>query len=85
MSGGVRITSAVSRNPTVNLKIAGEHDIFPDSVIGTQSGDNVSVPGTIWFGNVMGPFVSTDISGEPPSVQPTVTIEITTDQGVVNP
>jgi hypothetical protein len=77
--------SQTGLNPAINLKIAGERVIFPSSVVGTQSGDIISAPGPMWFEMGYAPTVSADISGESPSVWPTVTIEITTDQGVVNP
>jgi hypothetical protein len=77
--------SQTGLNPAINLKIAGERDIFPSSVVGTQSGDIISVPGVMWFEAGYAPTVSADISRESPSVWPTVTIEITTDQGVVSP
>jgi hypothetical protein len=81
VSGG----AASSYNPTINLKIAGERDIFPNSVSGTQPGDSILVPGPIWFANVMGPYLTADISGEPSSAWPTFTIGVTTDQGVISP
>jgi hypothetical protein len=77
--------SQTGLSAAINLKIAGERDIFPSSVIGTQSGDIISVPGPMWFQLGYSPTVSADISGESPSVWPTVTIEIITNQGVVSP
>jgi hypothetical protein len=77
--------SQIGLNAAINLKTAGERAIFPSSVIGTQSGDIVSAPSPMWFQLGYAPTVSADISGESPSVWPSVTIEIITDQGVVNP
>jgi hypothetical protein len=77
--------SATSCNPAINLKVAGERIISPSSLRGVRSGDSISVPGQLWLTNGVTPTISADINGEPPSVWPTVTIEITTDQGVVNP
>jgi hypothetical protein len=76
---------ATSYNPTINLKIAGERNIFQSSVSGAQSGDSISAPGPIWFESTMRPSLSADISAEPPSVWPSFTIQVTTDQGVANP
>ena len=76
--------SQISYNPTIDLRTAGERDIFPSSVTGAQSGDNISVPGAIWFSYGYSPTISADISGESSSVWPTVTIEITTQQGLIN-
>jgi hypothetical protein len=86
-SGTAVISSEVSinYNPAINLKIAGEREIFPNSIVGAQSGDSIPIPGTIWFEQGIWPYLSADISGEPSSVWPTFTIEVTTDQGVVNP
>jgi hypothetical protein len=81
ISGG----ASSSYKAAVNLHLAGERDIFSDSATGSQSGDVISVPGAIWFQNVMAPSLNVDISGESPSVWPTFTIEITTDHGVVSP
>src|SRR5262249_34890184 len=72
--------------PAINLKIAGERDVLPSSVTGQTSGDTVlSIPEAIWFPSTATPFLGTNVSGEPPAVWPTITIEMTTDQGVVNP
>src|SRR5262249_27971058 len=58
ISGGV----STSYNPTINLKIAGERVILPSSLVGVQSGDIISIPGSIWFEQGMAPFLSADIS-----------------------
>jgi hypothetical protein len=87
-AGGTAVISSelsTNYNPAINLKIAGDREIFPNSIVGAQSGDSISIPGTIWFEQGIGPYLSADISGEPSSVWPTFTIEVTTDQGVVNP
>jgi hypothetical protein len=72
-------------NPVINLKEAGQRVISPSSQTGARSGDSILVPGPLWFGNGVTPTIAADISGESPSVWPTVTVEVTTDQGVVNP
>ena len=73
--------SAMRYDPSINLKVAGERDVFPRVVVGQQSGDsNLSIPGPIWFAESYAPYMATDISGENPGTWPTVTIEITTDQ-----
>jgi hypothetical protein len=77
--------SQTGLSAAINLKIAGERVIFPSSVVGTQSGDIISAPSRMWFELGYAPTVSGDISGETPSIWPTVTIEIITDQGVVSP
>jgi len=87
-AGGTAVISSelsANFNPAINLKIAGDREIFPNSIVGAQSGDSISIPGTIWFEQGIGPYLSADISGEPSSVWPIFTIEVTTDQGVVNP
>jgi hypothetical protein len=85
-SGAAVISGAISTryNPEINLKIAGQRDIYPSSVTGAQSGDSISIPGTIWVENMVFAWLSADLSGEPSSVWPTFTIVITTDQRVVN-
>jgi hypothetical protein len=73
-------------SPTINLKMAGLRSITPSSVTGSQSADsNLSMPGPAWFADFSGVLISSDVSGESPSLWPTVTIEIATDQGVINP
>jgi len=72
--------------PIINLKIAGERVITPAGVSGAQRGDSaLSVPEAVWFTGQGGIAASADISGESLSMRPTVTIEIVTEQGVVNP
>lgn len=71
-----------SGTPSVNLKTSGQRAVFPDYVTGQQSGDSgLSIPGPLWWAfGTFGPYLGTDISGENPSVYPSVTIEIVTDQ-----
>jgi hypothetical protein len=71
-------------NPVINLNIPGERDLFPASVAGMQSDDSISPPGFLWSLYGTSPTISANIAHEPSSVWPTVTIEVTTDQGVVN-
>ena len=77
-------TYSVDRwNPQIDLKVAGERDIFPTSVVGAQPTDSISAPGPVRvFDNQFAPYVSSNISGEPPSVYPTVQIIIITDGGL---
>jgi hypothetical protein len=78
--------STFDYQPVVNLKIAGERYVFPNSVVGQQSGDSgLSVPEVIWFSGTVAPYLGVNISGESPTVWPSITIEIVTDQRVVNP
>jgi hypothetical protein len=72
-------------NPEIDLKVAGERDIYPNAVTGANPGDYINPPGTIWFQNTVFPWLSADLRGESSSVWPIFTIEITTDQGIVNP
>lgn len=70
---------------SVNLKIAGERVITPSGVTGNQSGDDdLSLPDTsTWLsGSLLVQFTS-DISGESAGVRPSVTVEVETNQGVV--
>jgi hypothetical protein len=78
--------SVLFYDPFINLKIAGERDVFATSVTGAQVGDSgLAVPEAVWFSGGAAPYLATNISGESPAVWPTITIEIVTDQGVVNP
>ncbi len=73
---------------SVNLKVAGERIITPQGVSGEQTGDLglsalsggvwVSMK-EVWLGNGTS---ATNISGEPASARPIVTIELRTDQGI---
>jgi hypothetical protein len=77
--------TSVAYNPVIDLKVSGERQIFPSSLVGIKTTDAVSLPGSLWLENAYSPTISADISNEPPSVWPTVTIEIVTDQGIVSP
>jgi hypothetical protein len=76
----------------INLKVAGERVITPSGVTGTQTGDtnlsafavaDVWMPNNFGFGVYIGNGSSAvDISGEDPSVRPSVTVEILTDQEI---
>jgi len=80
--------STFTYGPTINLKAAGERVVTASAVTGTQTGDKgLAVPEAVWFTGKQfaGPTLSSNISGENPSVLPSITIEIATDQGVVNP
>jgi hypothetical protein len=68
-------------DPRINLSIAGERMVTPSGLTGLQPGDSgLSVPEPLWFADQVRPYLSASAPGVPP-----VTIEITTDQGVVNP
>lgn len=69
-------------NATVNLKIAGTRTITPVAVTGAQTGDVLTAPGLIRFGQSQGVFASADVSGRPQGEWPIVEIEVTTDQGI---
>jgi len=80
--------SVFTFGPVVNLKSAGTRTITASASTGVQPGDSaLSVPGPIWLTGIQsaGSTISSDIVQESPSVWPTVTIEIYTDQGVVAP
>lgn len=59
------------------------------STIGTQSGDTPSTPAeNVWWTGLISPFIGANIAAEcisTPSVCPSLTATITTDQGVVLP
>lgn len=72
--------------PIINLRASGTRVVTPAGVTGTQSGDSgLAVPEAVWFTEGASAGASADISGENPSVWPSVTVTIQTDQGVVNP
>jgi hypothetical protein len=80
------------QNSRINLKVAGERVITPSGVTGTQTGDtnlsafavaDVWMPNNFGFGVYIGNGSSpVNISGEDPSVYPSVTVEILTDQEI---
>jgi hypothetical protein len=80
--------SSLRPDPTINLKIAGERVITPTSIVGAQTGDDFTaqwgagvLPSwNIWFSGGYAPYIP-DITSEDPSVWPSVTVEIITDQG----
>jgi hypothetical protein len=76
----------VRTDPTINLKVAGERAITPTSVAGLQQGDIVTAPGPISLLGAIDAFMGlngtlADIGSDDPSMWPSVTIEIVTDQG----
>jgi hypothetical protein len=72
--------------PVINLRAPGSRVVTPSSVAGQLSGDsNLSVPEAVWFSGATAPHMNTNISGESPAVWPRITVEITTDQGVLAP
>jgi hypothetical protein len=72
--------------PVIDLKSPGVRVLKPSSVAGQASGDsNLSVPEAVWFSGDTYPYMNTDLSSEPPAMWPTITVEITTDQGVLVP
>jgi len=72
--------------PMIDLKTVGERVVTPAGVTGAQPGDfALSLPGPVTLTGNVGPLMGypNDISSEPSSVWPVVTIEIQTDQGIV--
>jgi hypothetical protein len=71
--------------PMIDLKVAGERVVTAEGVTGAQAGDSsLSLPGPVIFTGNAGPLMEygKDISAEPASVWPIVTVEIVTDQGI---
>jgi hypothetical protein len=72
--------------PVIDLKSPGIRIVTPSSLAGQLSGDsNLSVPEAVWFSGDTVPYMNTNISGESPAMWPTITVEVTTDQGVLAP
>jgi hypothetical protein len=73
--------------PIIDLRTPKDRTITPISVTGSRAGDAIpflpEVP--LWFANAIRPHMNVDIRGENPSVWPSVTVEIITDQGVAGP
>lgn len=86
-SGGANVLHSTTQafyDPTANVKITANRLITPSTASGAQSGDaNMTAPGQTWFANGIVPHLSANVSGESSSVWPTVTVEITTDQGTL--
>lgn len=71
---------------TFNLRAIGERNITPNAVTGAQTGDlYLTQPQRLWSAQALSPKISMDISGEASLTYPSVTIEVKSDQGVVNP
>jgi hypothetical protein len=69
-------------NPAVNPKIAGIRTVTPTGVTGAQSGDSLNSPGASWLlSNQITAQFGSSVAGDGVSV----TVQITTNQGVVNP
>jgi len=76
--------------PTINMKLAGERNVIisgnSQSITGVQSGDTVpylpEVP--LWWANRVWGYMVNDISAENPSYRPSITVELITNQGIVN-
>ena len=70
-------------NETINLKEAGERDIFPTQVLGAQPGDTLVVPGaaTRLFNGQLQPYVASSIGTESPNVYPVVQVIVQTTGG----
>lgn len=73
--------------PVINLKVAGERVITPlgvtcNGVAGACNGDShLSLPEAVWFSGSIIPYMNNGITG----TAPRFTVEIVTDQGVLNP
>jgi hypothetical protein len=76
--------------PTINLKFAGERAVIisgsNQTITGVQSGDTVpSLPEVpLWWANRVWGHMMNDISSENPSYRPLITVEVITDQGIIN-
>jgi hypothetical protein len=72
--------------PMINAKVPGLRTVTPSRVSGLQPGDSgLPAPNTGWFAGPLEPAMSVSVSTESPSVWPVITVEITTDQGIVSP
>ena len=96
LSLGQFFTHLVNANRTVsklaisfNLKAGGERVVTPKDVTGAQPGDSnlKALTGGVWMPNIFGfnAYIgngsnAVDISGEPASVRPLITVEALTDQ-----
>ncbi len=71
-------------NPSIDLKTAGVRVVTPTTVTGAVGADSLTAPGAgTWLLNdQMTPKVAFDISGEDPSVYPSITIQIASTLGV---
>lgn len=71
-------------DPTFNAKITGTRVIKSDgTVTGTQSGDaNLAEPVALWSAVRIAPVFSQNIGSEGAGTRPSISIEITTDQGI---
>jgi hypothetical protein len=76
-------TAVRSWNPTIDPKVAVERVIFPTMTSGAQSGDSISAPGTgTWL---LSNQITPKFSSIPGDIGNTsITIEMITNQGVVN-
>lgn|GEM_PF-6342016 len=80
--------------PVVNLKVTGERIITVGSTTGAQTGDaNLNVSSAMWMsgtafgifiGNGSGTALASAVAAEDPSVWPSFTVEIITDQGIAS-
>lgn len=78
----VQADAYVNYTGRFNLKAVGERVITIGNTTGAQSGDsNIGMAVPTWLCAALNNQVNVDISGEDPSVWPSYTIEIITDQG----
>jgi hypothetical protein len=77
----MRGTTEINYTPTINLMKAGERIITPTGIGGAQPGDilGTSPVGDLWL-TLTRAFLSGDISKDPASTTPVVTVEMTTTQ-----
>jgi hypothetical protein len=75
--------ASIFYDPVLNMIVGGQRILLPGSV-SAQSGDVLgAAPGALWFTKSVSPFLDSSISGESSSVWPTITIELVTDQTVI--
>lgn len=80
--------SSTTYNPTINVRTTGNRIITPAGVTGTKAGDaNLALANAAqWFANVFTTQYNNDIIAEctgTPALSPIITVEMTTDQGVL--
>lgn len=72
--------------PVIDLKSPGVRLVTPSSTTGQAIGDAaLTVPEAVWFSGSTVPHMNADMSAESSAVWPTITVEITTDQGIIGP
>jgi hypothetical protein len=78
----------VNYNPSANAKIASSRQMTLTGVTGLQSGDAIPLPSSpIWFTGTPNtpPRFSVNISATPPSIWPSIIVEMSSQQSLVGP